>query len=128
MQGVFPDLLQNLKWLVDKTDAKIVLISSWKHSVENKRPGGLYLVDELIKAGTPIYDTTEHYEKNSSIRGRGILNYLSAHSADNYVILDDELFDYIREPELFQHLVLINEHKGFTKEDARTAYEIIKEY
>ena len=68
--------MRELKRIVDKTDAKLVLISSWKNDYEDyMRNGyvnyvGKYLYDKLRQLGLSIYDTTAKYaNKADACRG-----------------------------------------------------------
>lgn len=90
-----------LRTLVEATGAKIVLVSSWKNSWERidkdfQSELGNYLDRKLKQERLYILDKT--YEpKGSEYRGDGILRWLSTLSVgrvDQFVILDDELFDY----------------------------------
>lgn len=110
--GIYLPTLKKLKHIVDKTGAKIVLISSWKSSYEAylkqyavykdhklcKCVDGYYLREKFRKVGLEIYDTTLNYEPNMWHRGEGILNWINdrekVENIDNYIIIDDELFDY----------------------------------
>ena len=80
---------------------KIVLTSDWK-AVSNKEKDYEYLSDKLY--GLEITDQTAdkwHY------RGEGIQAYLDAHpEIDEYVILDDNAFDFEDFPKLWERLLL----------------------
>lgn len=85
--------------------ADIVLTSDWK----DMRPESEdldYLRDKLAMYGLAILDqTTDHGFK----RGEGILTYLDAHSdIDEYVILDDNEFDFRDYPHLWERLLTTN--------------------
>lgn len=80
-----------LKEIVDATEAKIVLVSTWKLSWEknNKsRPDGLgaYLDQRLAEEGMVIVDKTGG---QMSERGHGILDWLSEYPTDTWIVLDD---------------------------------------
>lgn len=77
--------LQLLKQIIEVTDAKIVISSSWKKL-------RLYpLVEEyLIQKGIPIIGTTKNIK---SERGKEIKTYIEENDIDNYIVLDDEIFD-----------------------------------
>lgn len=97
--------LEKLKRIVDKTDAKIVLSSSWRvyHPLLT---GDGEITDELLKIlvhkldifGLSIYDVTP--ELRLQIRGNEIKQWLDNHSeVEKYVIIDDEYdFRYEQEP------------------------------
>lgn len=113
VMGIYLPTLKNLKRIVEETDAKVVLVSSWKDSyVEYMREFGFYkdhklclciegyyLREKFRKAGIEIYDTTKYCEPSMWRRGEGILNWIKKYEniekIDNYIIIDDELFDYV---------------------------------
>ncbi len=82
----------------------IVLTSDWK----NVRIGGdlNYLRDKLAEHGLEIFAmTTDHWNN----RGRGIQDYLDEHpEIDEYVILDDNRFDFEDFPNLWERLLITN--------------------
>lgn len=97
--------LKKLKRIVDKTDAKIVLSSSWRE-YHPLLTGDGEITDELLKIlvhkldifGLSIYDVTP--ELRLQIRGNEIKQWLDNHSeVEKYVIIDDEYdFRYEQEP------------------------------
>lgn len=85
MMDIDEEKLSILKKIVLDTDAKIVIISSWKI---------LYVFNEVVKRlcdkGIPIIGRT--YDESYN-RGHGIYDYLMHHDVIDYVILDDEFFE-----------------------------------
>ena len=78
--------IKNLKWLVNKTGAKIVLSSSWRGLV--KKDKNHYLHKYLEEQGLKIYDYTPNVGLE---RGIDIQEWLNHHlDVTNIVILDDE--------------------------------------
>ncbi len=117
--GICKTHLTVLKEIVDRTDAKIVLVSSWKWDYEQYKgrrfnTAGKYLNKKIRKAGLDIYDTTLRYDydEDGQSRGREIKEYLREHpEVDGYVILDDEMWrDY--DEELKAHLCRTNPKCG----------------
>ena len=104
--GISKAKIRNLKYIIDKTGAKIVLVSSWKYDyVEYLRRHynrvGKYLREKLRKQGIEIYDTTINYDfSHGENRGYEIRSWLENHSeVDNWVVLDDVKFkdyDFLR--------------------------------
>lgn len=91
-------LVKNLSYLVEKTDAKIVLSSSWRTYFGNNinKPRNIFamfLVHSLNKYGLKLNDMTP-YPKGpySSERGLEIKTYIDKHNIDDYVVIDDEKF------------------------------------
>ena len=96
-----------LKNVIDDTNAKIVVTSSWK-----KLKVFPYIADKLIKYGLPIIGYTID---NGFDRGSGINKYLSEHEINDYVILDDDIFDDYDE-EIINKLVKTNFYDGGLKD------------
>lgn len=143
------DLILNLKELVNKTKAKIILSSSWRLSTEAVAT----LMDKLDKFGLVIsgmtcdgvdldwlekyefdatkkyLDTKFDYDENRQIkithdRGAEIFKWLCYHDDCVYVILDDTIEDikpYFNEPVI----VKTSYKTGLTKEDAKKAIQIL---
>lgn len=97
---LFPNYLNNLKFLVNETKAMIVLSSSWRNffhkendklvaNFPNKR--GDLLLKELSKLNLEIFDTTK-LGYSSTIRGEEIKEWLDINAPKNYkyIILDDD--------------------------------------
>lgn len=96
--GIDNDKVKRLKQIVDATGAKIVLCSSWKDDWEpvdkECQPAESdYLDRKLKREGLRIIDKTKDLYWN---RGEGIVNWINEHGVENFVILDDEAFDYGR--------------------------------
>ena len=143
------DLISNLKELVDKTGAKIILSSSWRLSTEAIAT----LMDRLDKFGLAIsgitcdgvdldwlekykFDTTKKYldtkfdyDENKQIkithdRGAEIFKWLHDHDDCTYAILDDEIEDI--KPYFNESVIVKTSYKtGLTKEDVKKAIQIL---
>ena len=143
------DLISNLKELVDKTGAKIILSSSWRLSTEAIAT----LMDRLDKFGLAIsgmtcdgvdldwlekyeFDVTKKYldtkfdwDENRQIkithdRGAEIFKWLHDHDDCAYVILDDEIEDI--KPYFSESVIVKTSYKtGLTKEDVKKAVQIL---
>lgn len=101
-----------LKTIVAKSQARIVLTSSWKRywykdKKEEQDKMADYLDRKMARSALTISDKTT--DKNALTRSVGIKEYINELEAKglkvvSYVILDDELFDY-REEGLMDHLI-----------------------
>ena len=128
--GVENHALLLLKDIVDKTSAKICLVSSWKEywfkdNKVNQDEMANYLDRKFAEVGLAIWDKTKEIQK----RGKEIKNYINDLKAqnievDSFVILDDELLDY-KEEGLLKHLVHTDYLVGFTKDDSIKAINIL---
>lgn len=124
--------LELLKKIVDKTNAKIVVTSSWKR--------GFTEVDDFIKSfytnprnkdlnnatifdwfANSIYDITGH---NSSWRGDGIQRWIDKHNEEieSYVILDDD--SDFRDNQLF-NFVQTDTYEGITSREVKLCIKIL---
>lgn len=99
-RGIDDKKAENLAKIIKATGAEIVLISTWKEDWRktDKAHQGMmanYLDKKLKKQGLTALDKTRDYigERYLS-RGEGILEYLTCHEVESYVILDDFQFDY----------------------------------
>lgn len=86
-------------------NADIVLSSDWK-DMKEEEDDFCYLVSKLEKKGLTLAGkTTDHYNN----RGEGILKYLELHpEIDEFVILDDNKFDFRDYPNLWERLLITN--------------------
>lgn len=116
--------MERLKRIVDATDAKIVLITSWRSywsfdRSENTSRGRE--IDELFKKyRLEIYGKTPFL----SDRDREIASFLCDYPIDNYVILDDRK---VKNGSLAPHQVLtLDSLGGLTDSDADKAIEILQ--
>lgn len=129
--GIEDQKVELLKQIVDKSDAKIVLVSTWKlwwykaaHLKDKQDSLATYLDQKLAKQGLTIYDKTDDELLN---RGDGILEYLhhlkwKGVNVHSYVVLDDELFDY-RRTKLTKNLVQTSFNAGLQRKHVGKALE-----
>ena len=143
------DLISNLKELVDKTGAKIILSSSWRLSIEAVS----MLMDKLDKFGLVIsgmtcdgvdlnwlekyefdvtkkyLDTKFDYDENRQIkithdRGAEIFKWLHDHDDCTYVILDDEIEDI--KPYFNKSVIVKTSYKtNLTKKNIKKTIQIL---
>ncbi len=125
--GIKDELVENLRKIVENTDAKIVLISTWKDSWEKDESkceeDALYLNEKLRNKGLSIYDKT----LNSLVkdRGFGIYEYVKNNNVEKFVILDDiENPDYIKF-NLTNNFIRTNKKTGLSKEDIEKAIKML---
>ena len=88
--------LQRLKRIVDATQAKIVLSSTWRYDREDPKYNGDFLeLQEAFKnVGLEFYSYTP-LDPAGGRRGMEILAWLGMHpGVSQYIILDDELYDF----------------------------------
>lgn len=93
--------LKNLRTIVEKTDAKLVLSSSWRiyfgeYTKEPRNIFAIHLVQALAKHNLKLHDITPFVKgKISNERGLEIKTYIDQHKITDYVVIDDEEFsDY----------------------------------
>lgn len=125
--GIESNLVKKLRTIIESTNSKIVLVSSWKEAYEtfiqykNKIIDayyslediaiGKYLYNKLSKEHLHILDTTLKYEWNPYTRGLGIVKYIEYYNSthiekvNNFVIIDDEFFDDYCEYDLVNYVI-----------------------
>ena len=141
-------LLLNLKTLVEKTDAKIVLSSSWRvmfnalRSLMNRLGNlGMFIFgmtqdgvswkwakQHHLKPSEKYHDVYTNWEGKkfdiSTDRGLEIYKWLDEHKdVESFVILDDEDFDI--KNYFPKQLVKTNFNTGLTAADVEAAYKIL---
>ena len=121
--------MKNLQRIVQITDAKIVLVSSYKDSwVKFTYSGqgiiGRFLVMTFAKYGLSIFDKTESTELFEG-RGVGVKNYIKNHETESFVIIDDSTSDYILEGLADSWIQPNKETGGLTKELAQNAIGVL---
>lgn len=83
----------------------IVLSSDWKE-LRPEADDYVYLISKLANYGLELVGKTTDYYNN---RGEGIQHYLESHpEIDEYVILDDNEFDFRDYPNIWERLLLTN--------------------
>lgn len=112
--GLSNVMIANLKRIVDATDAKIVLTSTWKNewspNPEERDKDGEYLHNKLLSQGLIISDKT--IDKISD-RGQGIRRYLEAHpEVKQWIVLDDDVFPDYEECGIRPHMIKTSFYVG----------------
>ena len=122
--GIDNKKVKLLAKLVNATGAIIVLSSSWKHHWD-KNPEycdkfGTYLNKKLLQENLTIFDKT--YDRKKWCRGEGIKKYIEEHNIKNFVVLDDEVFDFEDYETIFQNWIQTDYFKeGITEEQIELA-------
>ena len=127
--GIEPAKVQHLKYIVEETNAKIILTSTWKYGWEPVRKElnddfAVYLERELHAAGLEITGKTEDDCEN---RGYGIVEWLRQHPARAWVVIDVLFYPDFKTLHIDEKLVLTSFDEGLTREAAQQAVEILKE-
>ena len=125
-KGAADAKLKLLREIVRQTDARLVLISSWKKYWKREETTDLdmiYLMRKLKRFGLSIYDKTE--ESFWAKRGEGIHAWLSANEdVTAWVVLDDETFPDYEKYGIDKHLV---KTKFFYEKDAGLQEEHVEQ-
>lgn len=102
-----PKCLRNLKKIVDETNSKIVVTSTWKR-IDKINSFKRY----IPKYGLHVYDQTPCHPDGAGHRGDEIRQYLKEHESEieKFILLDDEEFPDFNE--LTNYLVKTNFYKG----------------
>ena len=104
-----------LKEIIDETDAKVVIISTWKKLFIFPQ-----IVVKLNEIGIPVVGFTTDSVVD---RGAGIKKYIREHAISKYAILDDDIFDDY-DNEILNNLVKTSFFDGGLKEEH--ANELVK--
>lgn len=123
-----------LKDIIDKTDAKVVLSSTWRigwrYLELGQQDSGVVqdfveLRDKLLEFGIELYDKTPILDKFMRRRGEEIQLYLdsSADDIDGYVIIDDLGGEWLRP--CSSHLLQTSEYKGLQEKHIKVAERIL---
>ena len=129
--GLDSDKIRNLAKIVQKTDAKIVLTTTWREHYEigaykQMDPVGKYMNNKFRKFGLKIYDKIQRGKRFD--RGRDVKVWLDEHpQVTDFVILDDEEIGYYNDYDLFDpHFVkTLWDGHGLTENCANAAINIL---
>ena len=132
--GIDDDKVERLKQIVEKTKAKIVLISTWKKYWRKEKKFkplqdyfANYLDEKLAKQGLKAIDKTKDKANGRYLsRGEGILEYVYRNNVENYIILDDCQFDYDGLG-LTDYFIKIKQTEGLTEAQTEKACKILSE-
>lgn len=128
--GVEQSKISILKEIVEATDAKIVLSSTWRLDMLWHKQGRNvkldtynYLVDELAKQGITIFDITPSHK--DYWRGREIQEWLdtTTEEIDGYVVIDDDTYDIAEEHK--GHLLTTSWKYGLKPNAAKMAINML---
>ena len=110
-----------LKQIVDSTNAKIVLSTSWREIWNSDLDISLKLKDYFYSFDLSVYDVTKNINYNRPLE---ISTWLKENNVSSYVILDD-----IANPwyEHVNNVVVTNkEFNGLSQDDVNKAIDILK--
>lgn len=128
--GIDDSKVMLLREIIEKTQAKVILTSTWKTDwfrsafIDDLPRDGQYLERKLAKHKVFIFDKTVDTEWSK--RGKGILDFISQFPGDveQFVILDDESFDFKIEG-IDDKFVKTSFEKGLEKEHVEQAIKIL---
>lgn len=142
--GLNPDMVKNLKYILDKTDARIVVSSTWRHFKDyapyrpNERWKSVLAKmldrseDELFIGDTPSLQTRHNDDEGISeytLRGKEIRKWVNDNknvleTPLRMCVIDDEVIDIVGviNPKF---VVRVNRRRGLTKGDANRAIDIL---
>lgn len=123
--GVSLNNAKILKEIITQTDAKIVVTSSNKYSLQRNDSSSYATsnfyrkyVKPLNELGIEIYDITPCVKYNRTLE---IQKYLDEHEVEEYVIVDDDLIG----EELQSHQVFLDLYKGLQLEHIKPILKIL---
>lgn len=123
--GVEQDKISLVKQIVEATEAKIVLSSTWRLDI-GIHEGHVtynYLVEELAKQGLGIFDITPYRTDNE--RGLEIKEWLNrfGQEVERYIIIDDDTYDIM--PYHKGHVVRTSWRKGIKPNAVKMAISML---
>ena len=130
--GISPELVDNLKELYDILverygEVEIILSSTWKHrwykTQKWRQDEFANRLDEAL-AAVGLKASSKIGESFFVERGALIKEYIEECPCDDFVILDDCVFDFMEE-ELMDHLILTDEAYGLCQSDIDSYFEKI---
>ena len=130
--GISPELVDNLKELYDKLverygEVKIILSSTWKHrwykTKKERQDEFANRLDEAL-AAVGLKASSKIGESFFLDRGALIKEYVEECPCDDFVILDDCVFDFMEE-ELMDYLIHTDEAYGLRQSDIDSYFEKI---
>lgn len=141
LQTLLPEAVERLKRIVERTEAKIVVVSTWRlgskkyremlgeqKSHQQECDNWLQLEETLKENGMPVFDVTP-WRADLPNRTAEVLCFLEEHpDIESYVILDDCYGDdYSGSEELRKRLVFVDALKGLQEKDVEAAVGILTE-
>ena len=127
--GIDSDKVKRLRRIVESTGAHIVLCSSWKDEwycepfKDDQSELTNYLDRKLKRERLYIIDKTKDDWHN---RGEGILKHVNMHpTVKQFIIIDDELFDYEQYTKLMKSLVKTDPSVGLQDDDVERAIALL---
>jgi glutamyl/glutaminyl-tRNA synthetase len=130
--GISNKKVKILKKIVEKSNAKIVLSSTWRYDWEKNKETqnefGNYLDRKLKKENLFVFDKTRSLENIS--RGGEIKEWLQSHEdIENWIVLDDEIFSDFKQEGIIEHLVKTEFDKqdgGLQETDINIALKLLE--
>lgn len=130
--GIDDDKVKLLARLAEMTDARIVLVSTWKHNwykhTHKYKQDDManYLDEKLRAAGLFVYDKTPDKDDGKYLgRGESIVAYVHKHDVKGFAILDDFQYDYDA-CDLTEFWVKTDSTVGLTAENVELAAILIE--
>ena len=132
VKGIDRDKVERLAKIVEETDAKIILVSSWRTSFDDELNPidkyGKYLEKYLWEYGKiKIFDKTINY--NAWHRGLEINAWFEDHrncDVESWIVIDDDVFDDYRMMGILPRLVKTSWYNnGLQDEHVEKAIELL---
>ena len=115
------DKLKNLKKIVDATNAKIVISSSWRE-LDLVSTKSRILVNNNNKILNWFKDNIYDITPIAGYRGEEIQRWIDSHDIENYVILDDDS-DMLDSQ--WQHFIQTNYEFGITEQQIGLSIKVL---
>ena len=119
----FQDMLRDLKGRYD--DVSVILSSSWRSGwTEGHQPVHLKELCSLL----PVKDVTPQASGGIALRGKEIRHYIKQHPQQgDAIIFDDDARLFTSDDRKELPIIFTNGKKGFTKESAQQAIQLLEQ-
>lgn len=138
-ESICDQYLENLRHIVEKTNAKIILSSSWRiyfgQNINDPRNiFAIHLINSFDKHNLKLHDMTPFIKGNfSNERGLEIKTYINQNNITDYVVIDDEEFSDFKKHLEMSRFIQTNfgdetttiENEGLNEKIAKKAIEIL---
>ena len=115
-----PECVKNLKYIIDNTDADIVVSSTWKDDMSYKEILDMWKYRGLPGFVTDVTPSTENHKRGDEIDGW----LKECHTECNYVIIDDLDVSNFNEHQI-PRLLIVNPFNGLDEYTAKRAVMIL---
>merc|ERR1712232_1351935 len=118
-----PDMIDQIKFIVDQTQSRIILSSTWRleEKKKNELERALLQKDLTVKGSTPDLAKTKSGDRVDEIMLWLEMRSAADQSVDAYIVIDDLNLSAMNDRLKETHFVRIDDKVGITRENAEEA-------